>query len=217
MIRAVHLAAAALAASAALAEGDFRGTIAVYDRDAARLAAEYTNATARLDRPAEGVVVPLEQHEDGSARVVAEAERAQFFNEEGLVWCSGVTMHVYDEEGAEEMTLTAEACLYDKDARSCWCDGAVRGVRGGTTVNGRGFYFSFSSESDIIRFMSESSTKDAGRKDGRKRRKEKKDAAAGAAADARKKKSFAFCKMHFGSEISTSDEKLIETMEGVRL
>lgn len=121
--------------------------IAAMDRDKARLEAAYRECVAKLDRPAEGVVIPVEQHPDGSLKVDAAAERAQFFEKEGFVWCGGVTVREYMPDGSVKCQFYAEGCLVDRATKTGWAEGRAVGTYGKTRLDGRGIYFSFSDES----------------------------------------------------------------------
>lgn len=115
-------------------------------RDEARLAAAYTNCVARLERPAEGIVVPVETFPDGAVKISATAERAQFFEKEGLVWCGGVVVREYAEDGTVKMECSADGAVVDRNTRTGWLDGRASGRYGSTMLSGEGIYFSFSEE-----------------------------------------------------------------------
>ena len=146
-------------AQAAAAEEDAQGAqddgvpqgvaakIAAMDRDKARLEAAYKECFAKLDRPAEGVIIPVEQHPDGSLKVDATAERAQFFEKEGFVWCGGVTVREYMPDGSVKCQFRAEGCLVDRSTKTGWAEGRAVGTYGKTRLEGSGIYFSFSEES----------------------------------------------------------------------
>lgn len=116
------------------------------DADRDRLAKAYDECMERLGRPALEVSIPVEAHPDGSVKIDATAERAQFFDKEGLVWCGGVTVREYSPGGDVEMEFRAEGCLVDRKARTGWAPGRVEGRRAGTKIEGSGFYFSFGGE-----------------------------------------------------------------------
>ncbi len=119
---------------------------AAWDEDAARLRGAYTNCLAMVDRPAEGIVVPVESWPSGATKVSATARRAQFFEKEGLVWCGGVTLREYGEDGAVRMSFEADGCLVDRNAKTGWLEGRAHGNYGRTSLSGSGIYFSFSEE-----------------------------------------------------------------------
>ena len=121
--------------------------IVAMDRDKARLEAAYKECVAKLDRPAEGVVVPVEQHPDGSVKVDATAEKAQFFEKEGYVWCGDVTVREYAPDGSVKCQFHAEGCLMDRSTKTGWAEGRAEGSYGKTRLEGCGIYFSFSEES----------------------------------------------------------------------
>jgi hypothetical protein len=110
--------------------------------DEARLKAAYAECLSKIDRPAEGVVVPVESHPDGTIKVDAKAAKAQFFDKEGLVWCGDVTVREFDEKGRLKMELEAASCIVDRKTKSGWLDGVAVGRYGATELSGRGIYFS---------------------------------------------------------------------------
>ena len=126
---------------------------AALDLEAARLAAVYTNCAASLVTPAENLVVPVENHPDGSVKVTVTARRAQFFVDAGYVWGEGVTLREYGAGGTNE-TARVEAghCVVDRASKSVWAEGRVRVTYGGTTLEGEGIYFSFARE--FVKIMS---------------------------------------------------------------
>lgn len=117
------------------------------DREAERLAGVYTNCTAALQTPAENLVVPIENHPDGSVKATISAERAQFFIDAGYVWGEGVVLCEYEVGGTNvKARVTAERCVVDRATKSGWAEGRVRAEYGKTTVSGEGIYFSFAEE-----------------------------------------------------------------------
>lgn len=121
-----------------------------FDQDKDRLQTVYTNCAARLDRPAEDMVIPLESHPDGSVKMDAAAERAQIFEKEGLVWCGGVIVREYDMNGSVKMELSADNCVVDRGTKSGWLEGCAVGTYGNTRLEGRGIYVSFRDKDDLF-------------------------------------------------------------------
>jgi len=115
-------------------------------RDEARLRSAYADCLARISRPAEGVVVPVESHPDGTIKVDAAAAKAQFFDKEGLVWCGDVKVREYGEDGALKIEFEAASCIVDRKTKSGWLEGRAVGRCGETELSGRGIYFSCSRE-----------------------------------------------------------------------
>jgi len=115
-------------------------------RDEARLRAAYTNCVARLESPAEGIVVPVETYPDGTAKISATAGKAQFFEDEGIVWCGGVKVREYAPDGSVKMECEAAGAIVDRNTRTGWLEGRAKARYGATTLSGCGIYFSFSEE-----------------------------------------------------------------------
>ncbi len=127
---------------------------AMFDREAERLQAAYTNCVANLRTPAENVTVPIEHYPDGAVKASVTARKAQFFLDEGLVWCEGVCVRECGPDGRTERgRVEAESCVIDRETRSGWADGRARATYGRTTVEGRGIYFSF--EEEFVKITSE--------------------------------------------------------------
>ena len=139
----------ALAASAACAfdSGDWLGKRARLDREAERLRSVYAKCVAALQTPAENLVVPIENHPDGSVKATITAAKAQFFIDAGLVWGENVVLCEYEVGGTNvKARVTAEHCVVDRETKSGWADGRVKVEYGRTTLEGDGIYFSFPEE-----------------------------------------------------------------------
>ena len=119
---------------------------AAWSADEARLRAAYAEGLAKIDRPALGIVVPVESFPNGALKVAATAGKAQFFEADGLVWCGDVTVREYSESGAEKMSFSAAGCIVDRRTKSGWLEGAAHGTYGKTQLAGDGIYFSFPDE-----------------------------------------------------------------------
>ncbi len=126
---------------------------AMFDREAERLQTAYSNCVANLQSPAENVTVPIEHFPDGSVKASVTARKAQFFIDQGLVWCEGVCVREWETDGKTERgRVDAEHCVIDRETRSGWAEGAACATYGKTTVEGIGVYFSF--EEEFIKIMS---------------------------------------------------------------
>ena len=121
--------------------------------DEARLKNMYGEIVARVDRPAEDVIVPIECYDDGAVKTDVTAARAQFFDREGLVWCGDVTVRQYDTDGSVKLELAAKGCLFDRKTRSGWLDGQAAGRFGSTVMSGNGIFFSYKDE--LVRITSD--------------------------------------------------------------
>jgi len=146
---------ALLSALLAFVSSEWLGKREMLSREAERLQAAYTNCAARATDPAEGVAVPLETNPDGSVRLSIEAKKAQFFIDEGLVWAEGVSIRKTGEKGEEVSRIDAEKCVFDRNTKSGWAEGAMKLVYGKTVFSGRGVYFS--SPEDYVMSFSDSS------------------------------------------------------------
>lgn len=120
-------------------------------READRLRAAYRMCEVAVQSPAENVTVPVENHPDGSVKTSVFAKRAQFFLKEGLIWCSGVQIRQFREDGTVESTIDADNCVVDRATRSGWAEGqASASYREQADLSGAGVYFSASDEYVMI-------------------------------------------------------------------
>lgn len=118
--------------------------------EAKRLRVIYGKCVAALRTPAEDVTVPVENYEDGSVKTSVYAKKAQFFVDDALIWCEGVVVSHFSEEGDEIIRLTAQNCVVDRKSKCGWAEGRAKLTYGGTTVEGDGVYFSIEEEYVII-------------------------------------------------------------------
>lgn len=122
------------------------GRCEAWAQDEARLRAAYEACLPRIDRPSTGIYIPVELFPNGAVKVEAYAEKAQVFEQEGLVWCDGVTLREFEPTGEMKMTCTAAGGVVDRKQRSGWMHGAAQVRYGQTFLSGEGIYFSFSDE-----------------------------------------------------------------------
>jgi len=132
------------------------------DSDADRLRAAWTEYTPRVSSPAENVAYPLETHPDGTVKTRIRAAKAYLFADKGFIWAEGVHLETFRPDGALEMTLEADGCLADRNAKSLWVDGRAVVVRGDTIVSGRGVYVAFATER--VKIFSETEIRSSGLK-----------------------------------------------------
>lgn len=132
------------------------------DSDVLRLRAAYRDCVAKLESPAENVVIPLESFENGKVKSRVKAARAHIFKETGLLWGENVHVEQFREDGSLYASLDAENCVVDRKSRSGWVEGSAKMVYGESSVKGRGIYFSLSREFIKIFSQSEIRTGKAG-------------------------------------------------------
>lgn len=140
----------AVAALNLFAEDEFSYDLASaterFTKDEARLKAEFEKCIAKLHKPSEGIVVPVENHPNGSLKVDVYAGKAQFFDKDSVVWCGDVIVREYDIKGSIKMELEADACVVDRKTKSGWIKDYATGRYGKTKISGCGIYFSFPEE-----------------------------------------------------------------------
>ncbi|HPO37280.1 MAG TPA: hypothetical protein PL176_04690 [Kiritimatiellia bacterium] len=116
------------------------------------LAARWPAAKAAMTAPVENLALPLDYHADGRIRARLRAKKAQVFAD-GMIFAEGVEVELLTAEGQPDGTLTAEGCLFDREARHGYCDGRVTVEKDGDRLKGRGMYFSMAGE--YIKIMAE--------------------------------------------------------------
>ena len=132
---------AALAAQA-FDSAEWLGKRQLLLREAERLRAAYSNCLARVQSPAEDVIVPVETFADGSVKTVVVAKKAHFFVHEGLVWAEGVVIRKLRADGTQEARVEADSCVVDRATKSGWAEGRAMVMHGGTMFRGEDVYFS---------------------------------------------------------------------------
>lgn len=136
-----------LAAQVFAASFDLEGWLekrGMLTHEARRLRSEYKWAEANATSPAEGVVIPLETHPDGSVKTVVSAKRAQIFVKKDLIWAEDVEIRRLNADGTVESVIKAGKSVFDRSdcARSGWVEGEAE-IRHATTVfKGKNVYFS---------------------------------------------------------------------------
>ena len=129
------------------------------DSDMLRLRAAYSDCLSKVDSPAENVTIPLEYHADGTIKSRLVARRAQLFLDTDFIWGEGIHVAQYREDGSAVGTIEAENCVVDRRTRTGWVEGFAKMTYGGSTVQGRGVYFSLDREFIKIFAQSEIRTK----------------------------------------------------------
>ena len=97
--------------------------------------------------PAENVTFPLETYPNGIVKSRLMAKRAFMFIDTGFIWGEGIRVEQYKPDGKEiEAFLAADNCVVDKKTKSGWVKGNAHMDWDGTSIKGRGIYFSFNRE-----------------------------------------------------------------------
>ncbi len=118
----------------------------------APLAAKYRDALAAMTTPVENLMLPLDYHPNGRLRAVLRASKSQMLAD-GQIFALGVTVELLTAEGLPDGQLTAEGCLFDRDAKHGYCEGAVSVVKGTDRLKGRDMYFSIAHQ--FIKILTE--------------------------------------------------------------
>lgn len=125
---------------------DLISATARFAADEERLKLEFEKCLTKLDKPSEGIVVPVENHPNGSLKVDIYAGKAQFFEKEAIVWCGDVIVREYDLNGNVKVEVEADACVVDRKTKSGWIKDFANGRYDKTKIRGCGIYFSFPEE-----------------------------------------------------------------------
>lgn len=124
------------------------------DSDMLRLRSAYEECVKKIETPAENVSFPLETYPNGTVKSRLRAGRAYMFLDTGFIWGENIRVEQYKEDGKTvEGFLTADNCIVDRKAKSGWVQGNAHMNWDGTTVKGRGIYFSFDRE--FIKILSQ--------------------------------------------------------------
>ena len=117
------------------------------DSDMLRLRSAYGECEKKVEAPAENVAFPLETYPNGIVKSRLKAKKAYMFMDTGFIWGEGIRVEQYKEDGKTvEAFLTADNCIVDRKSKSGWVEGNAHMDWEGTSIKGRGIYFSFDRE-----------------------------------------------------------------------
>ena len=117
------------------------------DSDMLRLRAAYEDCIKKIEAPAENVAFPLETYPNGTVKSRLRAKKAFMFVDTGFIWGEDIRVEQYKEDGKTvEAYLTADNCIVDRKSKSGWVAGNAHMDWDGTSIKGRGIYFSFNRE-----------------------------------------------------------------------
>ena len=111
-------------------------------REAERLRAAYTNYCAKVSEPAENVTVPVESFPDGAIKTVVQANKAQYFLQDGFIWAENGVVRRFRSPGNVEFRIDARNCIIDRSTKSGWANGKAIIRHDGAVFYGDGIYFS---------------------------------------------------------------------------
>lgn len=116
------------------------------------LADKWAASKAAMTSPVVNLTLPLDYYENGRIRAVLKAERSQMYPD-GLIFAERVKVDLLTVDGKPDGQLTADSCLFDRQAKHGYCEGAVFMVKGSDRLRGRGMYFSTGEQ--FIKILSE--------------------------------------------------------------
>jgi len=116
------------------------------------LADKWDVSKAAMTSPVENLTLPLDYYDNGRMKAVLHATKAQMLAD-SIIFAEGVVVDLLTEDGKPDGRLTAEGCLFDREAKRGYCEGAVNVVKGTDRIKGRGMYFSI--EEQFIKILSE--------------------------------------------------------------
>ena len=148
------------AASAGPVEETAANTLARLRDDAAwRPLAEKWGGQKFDGEPVVNFAFPAEHYDDGRIRAVLRAKNAVLSSDDSI-WAWGVTVVMYDREGAQEGEMDAESCLFDRKTQTGYSAGRVSADLNGTRLSGVDCFWSL--KESFIRMLSESEIHTAG-------------------------------------------------------
>ena len=150
----------AMFANAATVEETAAGALArLRDESAWKPLAEKWEGQAFDGEPIINFAFPAEHYDDGRIRAVLRAKNAVLSSDDSI-WAWGVTLVMYDREGAEEGEMEAESCLFDRKTQTGYSTGNVRADLNGVKISGVNCYWSL--KDSFLRMLSEAKIHSAG-------------------------------------------------------
>lgn len=116
------------------------------------LVEKWSASKAAMVSPVENLMLPLDYYDNGRMKAVLRAKKAQMLAD-GLIFGEDVTVDLLTEDGKPDGRLTAEGCLFNRETKHGYCEGAVGMVKGTDRLKGRGMYFSIGEQ--FIKILSE--------------------------------------------------------------
>lgn len=116
------------------------------------LVERWATVKAAMTTPVENLALPLDYFPNGRIKARLRAKKAQIFAD-GMIFAEDVEVDMLTEDGRPDGRLTAEGCLFDREAKHGYCEGRVTMEKAGDRLKGRGMYFSI--EGQYIRIMSD--------------------------------------------------------------
>lgn len=95
--------------------------------------------------PVEDFTLPVEHYDNGRIRAVLRANKAAV-GKAGLIWSWHVIVDMFDPLGKPDGRITADSCLYDRNARRGYCPAAVVLSLTNVTIHGTGMYWVMSTQ-----------------------------------------------------------------------
>lgn len=115
---------------------------AAHGKTARELKAVYDELRPQCDAPADKVSVPVEQYDDGSVKLLLEADKMQFFLQSGYIYGEGVKITKFDEERRVTAYIKASSCVVDRNKKRGWAEGRIEAMQDRTEMRGDSAYFS---------------------------------------------------------------------------
>lgn len=100
--------------------------------------AQTNNETIGLAGTVTGLRYPLGYHDNGQLKAQLKAEKANV-QENGQIYATNITSEFYTVEGILDITMIADDCLYDKQAKMAKSENNVKVDKKGIVITGKGF------------------------------------------------------------------------------
>jgi len=100
--------------------------------------AQTTNEAFGLAGTVLGLRYPLGYHDNGQLKAQLKAEKANV-QENGQIFATNITSEFFTVEGILDITMTADDCVYDKQAKMAKSENNVKVDKKGIVITGKGF------------------------------------------------------------------------------
>ncbi|OGV57989.1 MAG: hypothetical protein A2283_15610 [Lentisphaerae bacterium RIFOXYA12_FULL_48_11] len=100
--------------------------------------AQTTNEAIGLAGTVTGLRYPLGYHDNGQLKAQLKAEKANV-QENGQIYATNITSEFFTVEGLLDITMTADDCIYDKQAKMAKSENNVKVDKKGIVITGKGF------------------------------------------------------------------------------
>ncbi len=105
------------------------------------LVVRWGEVRSAMQSPVENLTLPLDYYPNGRIKARLRAKKAQIFLD-GMIFAENVEVEMLALDGMPEGILRADDCLFDRQAKHGYCQGAVSVAKDSDRITGVGMYFS---------------------------------------------------------------------------